>query len=257
MKLIFLGTGTSQGVPVIGCTCDACTSTNPKDKRTRCSLYVEYNNKKFIIDIGPDFRSQMLTNSLSHLDFVLFTHEHNDHTAGLDDVRPINFQSREFLQVYGLPRVIADLRKRFAYVFAESPYPGVPLIETNIIDHHQKELHIEGVPITPILINHGKLPILGYRFGNVAYLTDAYQIPDESIVKLKHLDILIISALRDEKQYSHLTLDEAIELSQLIGAKKTYFIHMSHSLGPLSEWEYRLPPNIHAAYDGLRIDLKD
>lgn len=251
----FLGTGTSQGVPVIGCRCAACTSKNPKDCRLRCSLYIHYKGKSFIIDVGPDFRQQMLTNLINNLDFVLITHEHNDHTAGLDDIRPINFMSGSHIDVYTLPRVIKDLKTRFAYVFAPNPYPGAPKI--NLIPFHgDRPLNIQGVEIIPINISHGNLPILGFRIDKMAYCTDTSQIADEELWKLSGLDVLIISALRVEPHYSHYTINQALALVDKVKPQKAYLIHMSHLLGPVEEWEKDLPPNIYAAYDGLEITIE-
>lgn len=255
MRITFLGTGTSQGIPVIGCNCETCLSDDPKDKRTRCSLYVEKGDINFVIDIGPDFRTQMLKNNLSKVDFVLLTHEHNDHTAGIDDIRPINFASKKHMDFYCSEWVANDLKKRFSYVFATNPYPGAPKINLNSIKSYQK-LPIHGVDIYPLDIMHGRLPIFGFKIDNIAYLTDVSDIPEKSIPYLKNLDILIISALREEKHRAHLTLNQAIEWIEKLTPQKAYLIHMGHHLGKVRDWANKLPPHVFAAYDGLQVEVK-
>ncbi len=253
MKITFLGTGTSQGIPVIGCNCSTCLSSNPKDSRLRCAIHVEFKGHSFVVDIGPDFRQQMLQNSINHIDFALLTHEHSDHTAGLDDIRPINFQSEAPLDIYGSSRVLNDIKKRFAYIFEVNPYPGAPRI--NAIEIDDSLIKRNGFEILPIKILHGSLPITGYRINNVAYLTDVKEIPESEFSKLEHLDVLVISALRRKEHYSHLTLDESIDLINRINPKRAYLIHMSHLLGPMHTWEEELPSNIYGAYDGLQVEV--
>lgn len=248
----FLGTGTSQGIPVIGCTCDTCLSSDPRDKRLRCSFFIKHLDKNILIDVGPDFRAQMLQNNLDHVDFVLFTHEHNDHTAGIDDLRPINFMTRKHMDVYGQKRVIEDLKVRFAYAFDANPYPGAPRINTHVID---QLMNIQGIDITPVHFDHGLLPIIGYRIGNLAYLTDVSSIPESSYKLLRNVDTLVISALRNEPHHSHLTVDQALEEIKKIKPKHAYLIHMSHHLPPTAQWEDQLPTNVHLAYDGLQITI--
>ena len=250
MTGIFLGTGTSQGIPVIGCNCDTCLSSDPRDKRLRCSFYIEHNNKKILIDVSPDFREQMLKNNLDHVDFVLFTHEHNDHTAGIDDLRPINFMTRKHMDVYGQKRVINDIKRRFAYAFDSDPYPGAPRINTHIIT---APIDIQGIHVIPIHYDHGHLPIIGFRIDNLAYLTDVSSIPSASYKLLENLDTLIISALRKEPHHSHLTVDQALREIEIINPNKAYLIHMSHHLAPCASWQDQLPDNVSLAFDGLKI----
>ncbi len=254
MKITFLGTGTSQGIPVIGCDCKACLSQDPRDKRLRCSVYIQHKDKTFIIDIGPDFRQQLLTHNISKLDFALITHEHNDHTAGLDDVRPLNFKSSSHLDIYTMDRVVHDLKKRFEYVFSSNPYPGAPRINLHTINP-EIALPIKGIGILPINIMHGGLPILGFRIDTIAYCTDVSSIDPDQMHLLENLDVLIISALRNKPHYSHLTIEQAIDLSNKVKPKQTYLIHMSHLLGPHVEWTKQLPENFHAAYDGLVVEV--
>lgn len=254
LKLIFLGTGTSQGVPIIGSKEPVCLSTNAKDKRLRSSVYVEYKQKKILIDCGPDFRYQMLRENLSHIDAVLLTHEHNDHVIGLDDIRAINFLQKKDMPLYGLPRVLDSIKTRFPYAFEEHRYPGIPRF--NLIPVHDK-FNIDGLEITPLPILHGKLPILGYRIGNMAYLTDVLEIPPSTLSLLHGIDTLIIGALRKEpKHHSHLTLPEAIDMANKIGARQTFFTHMSHRIGFHEEVEKELPTHTHLAYDQLRLEIK-
>jgi phosphoribosyl 1,2-cyclic phosphate phosphodiesterase len=249
----FLGTGTSQGIPVVGCKCSACTSTNIKDKRLRSSLFIELNDTKIIIDTGPDLRQQLLTHHISNLDAILYTHEHNDHTAGLDDVRPINFLNEKIIPAYGLHRVLADIEVRFKYAFTETPYPGAPRIDLIPIKPFDL-INIHDIEVLTLDIIHGSIHILGYRIFNMAYLTDVSAITEETYAQLQDLDILIISALQHKAHHSHISMEEAISIAQKINAKSTYFIHMSHTLGPLVEWEPQLPTSIFAAYDGLSLE---
>ncbi len=253
-KIIFLGTGTSQGVPVIGSKEPVCLSKNPKDKRLRASVYVEIENTKLLIDCGPDFRQQMLRENLSHLDAILITHEHNDHIIGLDDVRPINFLQKKDMPIYGLPRVLNEIEMRFPYAFSEDKYPGTPSFDlfpvtTNVFS-------IQQVNIEPLPVYHGKLPILGYKIGDFAYITDVSEVPDSTQELIYNIPVLVIDALRKSpKHHSHFTLDEAIEFSQKIKAKKTYFTHISHRMGFYDEVEKELPWNMHLAFDGLSLEL--
>lgn len=253
-QFIFLGTGTSQGVPVIGCTDPVCLSNNPKDKRLRASAMVIYQGKHILIDCGPDFRQQMLRENLDQVDAILVTHEHNDHIIGLDDVRPLNFKMKKDMPIYGLSRVIKDIEYRFPYVFSSFKYPGVPSLE--LIPISDQIFEIQGVKITPLPVKHGNLDILGYRIGNMAYLTDISAIPDETMSKLKDLDILVIDALRQNvSHHSHLILEEAIAYAEKIGAKKTYFTHISFEMGFYEIIEKELPPHMHLSYDGLKLNF--
>lgn len=253
-EIIFLGTGTSQGVPVIGCKHPVCLSENPKDKRLRTSAFIKTKGINILLDCGPDFRQQMLRENLDRIDAILLTHEHNDHIIGLDDVRPINFLTQKDMPIYALPRVINEVKSRFPYAFVNEKYPGAPEFQVNEIK--TSYINVEGIEIIPLDVMHGKLPILGYRIGNLAYLTDISFIPKETIDKLKGLDILVIDALRKSpKHHSHLTLDEAIEYSKMIKPKQTYFIHINHHMGFHDIVEKELPDDFHLAYDGLKLQF--
>ena len=253
MKLKFLGTGTSQGIPVIGSTHPVCLSTNPKDKRLRSSVMItDDEGKKILIDCGPDFRQQMLTNQESNVDALLITHEHNDHIIGLDDLRPIIFQKRKDISIYCLPRVGKEIQNRFPYAFTEDKYPGAPSFEIKEIGN--EPFIIENTEITPIQVIHYKLPILGYKFKNLAYITDASFISEEEQEKLKNLDVLIINCLRkDEPHVAHYILPEILELVEKLQPKTTYLTHISNRFGFHDEIEAMTPANIHPAYDRLEI----
>ncbi len=254
-SLIFLGTGTSQGIPVIGSNHPVCHSSDSKDKRLRSSVYIEIEDSQFLIDCGPDFRQQILSNGLSQLTAILFTHEHNDHVIGLDDVRPIFFRIDGNIDLYGLPRVLDAIQNRFPYAFEMKKYPGTPGFNLHSIKPHST-IQIQNHSLVPIPIYHGRLPILGYRIKNLAYLTDVSKIQEEGIALLQNLDVLIISALRKEPKHdSHLMLDEAIEISKQLHAKKTYFTHISHLMGFHEEVQKELPKNMYLAYDGLKINF--
>jgi phosphoribosyl 1,2-cyclic phosphate phosphodiesterase len=253
VRVVILGTGTSQGIPVIGCHCPVCKSDDPKDSRLRVSAYIEVNGVKLLIDIGPDFRRQMLENDLEEVDAVLITHEHNDHTAGVDDIRPINFRYKNEMPFYALPRVAEQLELRFAYAFGSNKYPGAPVIQLNEVELVKFE--VQGVEVIPIKVMHGKLDILAYRIGGFAYLTDVKTIPEEEYRKLQGVDVLVINALRKEPHYTHLNLDEALEVADKIGARQTYLTHVSHKFGTHREIEALLPLGINVAYDGMEIIL--
>ncbi len=254
MKVRVLGSGTSQGVPVIACDCEVCRSDDPHDKRLRTSILIEHKESVFVIDTGPDFRQQMLEAQVKKLDAVLFTHEHKDHVAGLDDVRAFNFLSKgKAMEVFATLRVQTALKREFEYVFADNPYPGIPKIKLNTIKNETFEL--EGLKIQPIEVMHYKLPVLGFRIHNFAYVTDANYISPEEKKKLQNLDVLILTALRIEKHISHYNLEEAIELIQELNPKKAYLTHISHLMGKQKNVEKQLPPNIHFCYDGLVLNL--
>lgn len=255
MKLKFLGTGTSQGIPVIGSTHPVCLSTNPKDKRLRSSVMItDDEGKKILIDCGPDFRQQMLTNQESNVDALLITHEHNDHIIGLDDLRPIIFQKRKDISIYCLSRVGKEIQNRFPYAFTEDKYPGAPSFEITEIGN--EPFIIENTEITPIQVIHYKLPILGYKFKNLAYITDASFISEEEQEKLKNLDVLIINCLRkDEPHVAHYILPEILELVEKLQPKTTYLTHISNRFGFHDEIEAMTPINIHPAHDGLEIEF--
>lgn len=254
MTFTFLGTGTSQGVPIIGCPCEVCQSTNKKDKRLRVSGLLRIGDKTLVIDCGPDFRQQMLREQVTDVDAILITHEHNDHIIGLDDVRPINFLHEKDMPVYADKRVQKDLKERFAYIFAESKYPGTPMVSLETIKAGEI-FTIGNIEILPIEVMHGNLPILGFRIGDFAYLTDIKTISDVEIEKLQKLDVVVLSALHHKEHHSHSTLAQSVELAKRINAKRTYFIHFSHHLGLHEAVEKTLPPSMSLAYDGLVIEI--
>ena len=255
MKITFLGTGTSQGIPVIGCDCEVCVSDDSKDRRLRVSVCIEVHGKNILIDIGPDFRYQMLRSNTQRLDSILITHEHRDHVAGLDDIRPFNFKYSFSLPVYATKRVQDSLKKAYDYIF-EHDYPGLPKVELFTVKK-DKAFNLGETIVQPVEFLHAKLPVMGYRIGGFAYLTDIKTIKDDQLKYLEDLDVLVISALQQKDHYSHLTLDEALELSERIGAKKTYFTHLSHTMGTHSETEKLLPSDVFIAYDGLVIELEE
>jgi phosphoribosyl 1,2-cyclic phosphate phosphodiesterase len=257
LKITFLGSGTSQGVPVIGCTCKVCLSQDHRDKRLRASVLISIGQYNILIDVGPDFRQQMLVNQIPHLDAILLTHEHNDHIIGMDDIRPFNFRQKYDMPVYGLPRVLDDIKAKFKYVFEQNSYPGAPKVVLYPIGNESHLRIFDNVDVRPLAIMHGNLPILGYKIGNFAYITDASFISDDTQMQLKNLDVLVLNALQYRKHYSHFTYDEAIEMAQKIGARKTYFTHMSHEIGLHVDVCSKLPQHIFAAYDGLIINTDD
>lgn len=251
MKITFLGTGTSQGIPVITCKCAVCQSEDHRDKRLRVSVLVETEEKTIVIDSGPDFRYQMLRAGVQDLDVILYTHEHKDHVAGLDDIRPFNYLLKKNIDIYATERVQHALKREFSYIFSEVHYPGLPQIDLHtIID---QPFYIGSSEIIPLNIMHYKLPILGYRIGDFTYITDAKTIADETLEKVKGSRFLVVNALQHEEHISHFTLDEAIEFAQKVGAETTYFTHISHNLGLHDVVEKDLPTNIKLAYDGLTI----
>ncbi len=253
MKLLFLGTGTSKGIPVIGCDHPLCLSKNKKDKRMRSSVLISWNNYSYLIDCGPDFRMQMLQNNISKIDGILYTHEHADHTSGLDDIRPIT-QKYGDLPLYTYKRVMDNLAKRFDYIFTtKNKYPSAPSVIPNIIN--EKSFELNGLKIQPIQVMHGTLPIFGYRFDNLAYITDASFIEDKEKEKLKNLDILVVNALRIKEHPTHFNLEKALQLINELNPKQAYLTHISHKLGFHKEIEEKLPENVSLAYDGLEINL--
>jgi phosphoribosyl 1,2-cyclic phosphate phosphodiesterase len=254
LKIYFLGTGTSQGIPIIGSKHPVCLSENPKDKRLRSSIWVQWDEVDIVIDCGPDFRQQMLTSKCPKVDALLFTHEHADHTAGLDDIRPFAFKVGA-LPVFGLERVLKNLAKRFDYIFSdENKYPGAPSVSTTAINP-AKPFTAASKTITPLVVSHYGLEVLGFRFGSFAYITDMFSITDVETEKLTGVEVLVVNALRIEPHPSHLHLDAAIAFAQKIGAKRTYFTHISHRLGFHEEVQASLPPTIHLAYDNLTITI--
>lgn len=251
MKVTFLGTGTSQGIPIIGSQHPVCLSTNPKDKRLRVSVLLEWEDITILIDCGPDFRQQLLRTNCTKIDAVLFTHEHSDHTAGLDDLRPFYFRQGD-MPVYAHKRVLEALKKRFEYIFeTNNKYPGVLTLDTHPIEN--QSFFVEDKKIIPVEVYHHKLPVFGFRVENFAYITDAKTITKEEIEKLQNLDVLVINALRIEPHLSHLNLEEAIELIKQIRPKKAYLTHISHHMGFHDEVQKTLPKSIFLAYDQLEI----
>lgn len=253
LKITFLGTGTSQGIPMIASKDPVNFSKNKKDKRLRSSILVSFDGINSVIDCGPDFRHQMLRENVQSLEGVFFTHEHADHTAGLDDLRPFCYQIGE-MPIYLNKRVFKNLEKRFDYIFSkENRYPGAPSVIPNIINN--KPFHFKGLEVIPIEVLHGKLPILGYRFKNIAYLTDVKYISEKEKKKLEELDVLIVNALRIEPHFTHFNLEEALALVKELNPKRTYFTHISHRLGFHDEVQKQLPKNVFLAYDGLQLEV--
>lgn len=253
-SVTFLGTGTSQGIPVIGSEHPVCKSNDSKDKRLRVSVLLTWEGFNYVIDCGPDFRQQMLRENVLSLDGILLTHEHSDHTAGLDDIRPFNFMQGN-MPFYAHKRVFESLRERFAYIFATvNKYPGAPNIETVEIDKNSI-FTIGGKEVTPIEAMHDTLPVLGFRIDNFTYLTDVKTISEEEIEKLKGTKVLVINALREEPHYSHFNISEALDFVKKVKPEKTYFTHISHLMGFHEDVEKRLPENVHLAYDTLTINI--
>lgn len=253
MKVTFLGTGTSQGVPIITCTCAVCSSTDPRDNRLRTSLLIETEHTNIVVDTGPDFRQQMLRENVQKVDAIVFTHEHKDHTAGFDDIRGFNWKTKEAMEVYANEEVEIVLKRDFHYAFAEHKYPGVPNLNLNVIQN--KNFMIRDIPITPIEVLHYKLPVFGYRIGDFSYITDANFISESEKEKLKGSKVLVLNALRKSEHISHFTLDQAVAIAGEIGAEQTYLIHMSHQMGLHAEVDSELPEGINLAYDGLAVTL--
>ncbi|MDB5157943.1 MAG: fold metallo-hydrolase [Mucilaginibacter sp.] len=253
MIVTFLGSGTSQGVPVIACGCAVCASVDKRDKRLRSSILIEAEDKTVVIDTGPDFRYQMLRANVQHLDAVVYTHEHKDHIAGMDDIRAFNFKQQAPMNIYADSRVQAALMREFPYVFAEFKYPGIP--QVNIYPIDLEPFDIGSIHFIPIEVLHYKLPVLGYRINDFTYVTDAKTISDTEKQKILGSKILVINALQKENHISHFTLDEAIAFAREIGAETTYFTHISHRLGKHADVAAELPPGIELAYDGLQLTI--
>jgi len=253
MKITVLGSGTSQGVPVIACNCEVCRSADSRDKRLRCAILVEDKGTSLLVDAGPDFRQQMLQYKVKNLDAVLLTHEHADHIFGLDDIRSFNWVRKAPMDIYCENRVAENLKTIFNYAFAENRYPGTPQMELLHIDG--EPFRVKGIEVIPIRLYHHKLPVYGFRFGKFAYLTDFNRIEEEELAKLKGVEALIICALRKSIHISHLNLSEALHLAKEIGPKKTYLTHMSHEMGFHAELAKELPEGVEPAYDGLVIEM--
>ncbi len=253
MKITFLGTGTSQGIPMIANNDPVCMSDNFKDKRLRSSVMISWDDNRYIIDCGPDFRQQMLRENIQAINGVLFTHEHSDHTAGIDDLRPYTYKMGE-VPIYAQKRVLESLKVRFSYIFeTKNRYAGAPKLSANIID--LESFMLDGVKVTPLLVMHGNLPITGYRFDDIAYITDLKTMSDEEKKKLVNLDILIVNALRITEHPTHLNLEEALSFVDEIKPKRAYFTHISHKLGFHDEVEKILPENVFLSYDGLILSI--
>ena len=255
MKITFLGTGTSQGIPVIGSSHPVCLSTDEKDKRLRSSVLIEVNQTILVVDCGPDFRAQMLRENPDHLDAIIFTHEHSDHTAGLDDIRPFYFKQEGDFQLYGHQRVFKSLKQRFSYIFeTENKYPGAPTVVLNEIVNNQN-FTIGNAVITPINAYHNSLQVFGFRIKDFVYLTDVKTIPEQEVIKLKNTKILVVNALREREHHSHFTLSEALAFIEKVEPEKAYLTHISHELGFYEEVQKNLPKNVFLAYDTLTLEF--
>ena len=253
LKIEFLGTGTSQGVPVVACDCAICQSTNARDKRLRSALFVETDGHKIVIDAGLDFRQQMLRIGLKKLDAILITHEHTDHIFGLDDIRAFNWVQKHPTDIYAERRVQNSIKRVFDYVFEKNKYPGIPQMNLHLVEN--KPFKVNSVDVMPIRGYHHKLPVFGFRIGKMAYLTDINRIEDEEKQKLQDLDVLVINALRIEKHISHFNLEEALELIEEVKPEQAYLTHISHLMGLHEDVEQQLPDNVHLAYDGLKLSM--
>ncbi len=253
VKITFLGTGTSQGVPLIGCPCMVCQSKDARDKRLRSSILIEESGKTFIIDTGPDFRQQMLREEVKTIDAVIFTHEHKDHTAGFDDIRAYNYINKKKMDVYASASVQEAIRREFSYIFSDFKYPGIPEINLHLLEN--KSTNIDGVEVLPIEVLHYKLPVFGFRIKDFTYITDANYISDIEKEKIKGTKVLVLNALRREPHISHFTFMQAIELVEEIKPERAYFTHISHQLGLYEDVQKELPDTIELAYDGLKIHM--
>jgi phosphoribosyl 1,2-cyclic phosphate phosphodiesterase len=252
VTVTFLGTGTSQGVPVIGCECDVCRSIDFRDKRLRVSIHVQEGPTSLIIDSGPDFRQQVLRERIKKLDALLFTHEHKDHTSGMDDIRAYNFMQHTDMPVYGEERVLKQIQQEFAYIFSGHNYPGIPRVTLYPIT--EKNFSIDGIAITPIRVMHYKLPVLGFRIKDFTYITDANYISDQEKEKIAGSQIIVLNALRKEPHISHFSLSEALALLEELKPQQAYITHISHLMGLHREVEAELPDFVHLAYDGLKLE---
>jgi phosphoribosyl 1,2-cyclic phosphate phosphodiesterase len=253
LKVTLLGTGTSQGVPVIGCECEVCQSLDYRDKRLRVSVLLQKKGKTLVIDTGPDFRQQMLRENVKNLDAILLTHSHKDHIAGLDDVRAFNYLQKRDMPVYGTSATLRQVEMEFYYAFEEIKYPGTPQIQLNTIT--EDTFVVANFEITPLPVTHLRMPVFGFRVGNFSYITDANFIPDSTYDRLKGTEVLVVNALQKDSHPSHFTLSEAIDVAKKIGAAQTYFTHISHKMGTHKAIEKELPQSIALAYDGLTFQV--
>ncbi|MCX6266397.1 MAG: MBL fold metallo-hydrolase [Bacteroidetes bacterium] len=253
LKVTFLGTGTSIGVPVITCDCPVCVSPDQRDKRMRTSVMLEINGLTFVIDCGPDFRHQMLRQHVMNLDAVLFTHEHRDHIAGLDDVRAFNYVLNKKIDIYGTSRVMEAIRIEFPYIFSESRYFGAPQLTIHPID--DQPFTVMGVEFTPILVMHEKLPVTGFRVGDFTYITDASYISDAEMEKIRGSKVIVLNALRNSKHVSHFSVGEAVNILKELKPEKAYLTHLSHFVGLHEDVNKKLPDFIKLAYDGLEVEI--
>ncbi len=253
LQITFLGTGTSSGVPMIGCDCEVCTSTNKKDNRLRSSILVQSANTTLVVDTGPDFRYQMLRQKVKHLDAVVFTHPHKDHLAGLDDIRAFNFYTKQPIDIYADSLTEEAVRRDFHYAFSDTKYPGIPELNLNTIT--LEPFVVGDIPIIPILVWHLKMPVMGFRFGKFTYITDANIIEETQKEKIRGSEVLVLNALRKQKHISHFSLEEAVAIEQELEIPRGYFTHISHQLGRHDDIESELPENMHLAWDGLQLDF--
>ena len=253
MKITFLGTGTSSGVPMIACSCPVCKSTNPKDKRLRSSILIEIEGKVFVIDSGPDFRQQLLRENVQQLDALILTHEHKDHISGMDDIRAFNFIQGREADVYATERVQTALKREFMYVFNGDDYPGIPKVKLHTI--RNEPFNIDGIHIIPVEVLHYRMPVFGFRIGDFCYITDAKTISTEEKKKLLGLTVLVLNALRKEDHISHFTLEEAVQLSAELKPEKTYLTHISHQLGVHDDVNKELPSSVRCAFDGMKMEV--
>lgn len=253
MKITLLGTGTSQGVPVVGCGCEVCRSADARDNRLRTAAFVEVDDVRLLIDAGPDLRQQLLRNEITRVDAVLVTHEHKDHLAGLDDIRPIYFRQKRPVDIYAMQRVLGVIRKDYDYAFKENPYPGAPSFQLHAVRHDP--FFVKNIEIQPIQVRHLTLPILGFRIGKFAYITDASFVADSELLHLQDLDVLVVNALHHEKHYSHFNLEQALHFVELVHPKRALLTHCSHHMGLYADVEKTLPPNVTLGYDGLQVTI--
>ncbi|MBO9658144.1 MAG: MBL fold metallo-hydrolase [Chitinophagaceae bacterium] len=253
LKITFLGTGTSSGVPMIACPCEVCASDDRRDKRLRSSIMVESSTTRLVVDTGPDFRYQMLREKVKTLDAVIFTHPHKDHLAGLDDIRAFNYFSQKSIDIYANAMTEEAVRRDFYYAFTENKFPGLP--ELTMHSMTDEPFMVGDIPVTPIQVWHLKMPVMGFRFGQFTYITDANRIETESKDKIRGSDVMVLNALRKEKHVSHYTLDEAVDIAKELDIPKAYFTHLSHQMGKHALVEPELPAGMHIAYDGLVIEM--